>query len=118
MRSYDLKTSRNLFDTGLVIQAGTAVTIKIANSGKVNLGSTGYVGPAGGDADDKAKPAQDCKTGAVIARIGESFYCVKEVFDQIIKTTGPLWLGINESNLADNTGSYAVKVQLQQLQRY
>lgn len=118
VRSYDLKTSRNLFDTGLVIQAGTAVTIKIANSGKVNLGSTGYVGPAGGDADDKAKPAQDCKTGAVIARIGESFYCVKEVFDQIIKTTGPLWLGINESNLADNTGSYAVKVQLQQLQRY
>lgn len=116
--SFELRTSQPLFDTGLVIQAGMSVTIKIGVGGKYNLGGNEYSGPAGVSLADSSKPASHCQTGAVIARIGNDYYCVKTGFDRIIQTTGPLWLGINESNLADNSGSFTATVQLQQLQRH
>lgn len=116
-RSLDLRSDQSLFDTGLVLEPGMSLKIKVGSAGKVNLGNNVYAGPAGVSTPDPQKPLPSCPTGAIIARIGQNYLCVRSEFDGRMETFGPLLLGTNESKVADNVGSYSVKILIQKFQR-
>ena len=108
-----INSNRTLSDTGLEVESGMALQINVGGAGKINLGKNTYSGPTGTMDPDPGKPLPDCPTGAVIARIGEKYICVKSEYSQTVQSSGQLWLGINEGNVADNSGGYTVKIQIQ-----
>lgn len=101
-------------DAGIQIRSGQHISIKAASSGQVSLGSLGYTGPEGILKPDARKPMSSCLTGAVIARIGNKMICVGPETKVSAPAGGPLWLGINESKLADNRGTVVVKIVIQE----
>lgn len=102
-------------DSGLQIKAGQQLTIR--TDGQINLGALGYAGPGGVSKNDARKPMSDCPTGALIARLDNEMICIESERDFTAKSGGKLWLGLNESNLADNRGAWVVKVVVQEFHR-
>lgn len=116
-RSLDMRADQPLLDTGLALEPGMSLKIKVGSAGKIHLGNNVYAGPAGVSNPDPQKPVSTCPTGAIFARIGPSYLCVRSEFDGRVETFGPLLLGTNESKVADNVGSYSVKILIQKFQR-
>lgn len=107
-----LRANQPLVDTGISVEPGMSLRINVGG-GKISLGNNIFTGAAGIMEQDIRKPLPDCPTGAVIARAGQQYLCVGSQFNRIIQTSGNIWIGINESKLNDNTGSYSVKIEIQ-----
>lgn len=103
-------------DTGIQAKAGQEVWVKGGGS-QLNLGAIGYVGVAGGTKADTRKPMNNCPTGALIAKLNTEIICIKSEYRFKASSDGTIWLGVNESNLADNTGSWTVNVNVQEFRR-
>jgi ABC-type antimicrobial peptide transport system ATPase subunit len=59
-----------------------------------------------------ANPVPSAQTGALIARIGNGQpFLVGTQTRLVAPTAGQLFLGINDSHVADNQGAYQVEVQ-------
>ena len=101
-------------DTGIQIKPSQYVRLKV-DSPEINLGSLGKVGPSGTSKNDLRKPARDCATGAVIARIGQELFCIEHGRSFTSANAGRLFIGLNEDNVTDNRGSFVVKVFIQEL---
>ncbi|MFN2393445.1 MAG: hypothetical protein ABR566_15955 [Pyrinomonadaceae bacterium] len=107
-------TSNGWTNTGWVVQKGQR--IKITGSGRVSLGS-GHNSTAGGIATltDANKLKKDEPTGGLIAVIGDDnndFIFIGESREFVATRDGALFLGINEGNLDDNTGSFDAKIEI------
>ena len=107
-------TTNGWTNSGWVIKKGQR--IRITGDGKVSLGKGQSSTPSGSPAlNDDQKLLKNVATGALIAVIGDDnneFIYIGAEREFTATRDGALFLGINESNLDDNSGSFNVKVEI------
>jgi len=100
-------------NSGLVVRRGQR--IRVSASGRVTLGAGRVSTPAGVPAIlDNEKLMRSYPTGALIAVIGDDnddFIFIGGRREFIAQRDGVLFLGVNEGNLTDNTGSYDIVIE-------
>lgn len=100
-------------NTGLVVRKGQR--LRISATGRVSLGGGRFSTPAGvAGSTDGEKLMRNEATGALIAVIGDDnddFQLIATRRDFVAQRDGVLFLGVNEGNLNDNTGTYDVTVE-------
>jgi hypothetical protein len=114
-RMITVPTTARWTDSGINVTAGDVVSFSVA--GTVGLGDDRSLG-AEGDLDAAApaprRPLPDRPAGALIGRIGTSpddtFFIGAEHLPFRVRTSGRLFLGINDDTLDDDTGAFQVAV--------
>jgi hypothetical protein len=106
-------------NSGLVVRKGQR--LRISASGRVSLGRGRFSGP-GGDRllTDSDKLMRNEATGALIAVIGDDnddFILIGPRREFVAQRDGVLFLGVNEGDLADNTGSYDIVIEAEAVGR-
>ncbi|HET7219139.1 MAG TPA: hypothetical protein VFJ02_13875 [Vicinamibacterales bacterium] len=97
--------------TGITVRRGEPLSISA--SGEIKIGGPGNpsASPAGAGATNAGNPAPSAPTGALIARIGNGAPFLIGSQTQIqAPAAGQLFLGINDSYLQDNEGTFQVQV--------
>ena len=107
-------TANGWTNSGWVVKKGQR--IRITGDGKISLGK-GQSSPASGlpSLNDDQKLLKNVATGALIAVIGDDnneFIYIGSEREFTATRDGALFLGINESNLDDNSGAFNVKVEI------
>ncbi|MDX6557620.1 MAG: hypothetical protein QOF72_669 [Blastocatellia bacterium] len=106
-------TSNGWTNTGLVVRRGQRV--RITASGRVNLGNNRFATPDGlANIPDRDKLMRNQPTGGLIAVIGDDnddFIFVGRSRDFVSQRDGVLFLGVNEGNLSDNSGSFEIVIE-------
>ena len=100
-------------NSGLVVRKGQR--LRISASGRVSLGRGRFSTPGGlASIQDADKLMRNEATGALIAVIGDDnddFILIGPRREFVAQRDGVLFLGINEGDLADNTGSYDIVIE-------
>ncbi len=100
-------------NSGLVVRRGQR--IRINASGRASLGGGRYSTPTGlPTLPDRDKLMRNEPTGELIAVIGDNndeFIPVGRTREFTAQREGVLFLGVNEGNLADNSGTYDVVIE-------
>lgn len=100
-------------NTGLVVRKGQR--LRISSTGRVSLGGGRFSTPSGmPGSPDNDKLMRNEATGSLIAVIGDDnddFLLIGTRRDFVAQRDGVLFLGVNEGNLVDNTGTYDVVVE-------
>ena len=106
-------TNNGWTNSGLVVRKGQR--LKISASGRVSLGRGRFSLPGGVSTipdNDKLMPNE--ATGALIAVIGDDnddFILIGPRREFVAQRDGVLFLGVNEGDLTDNTGSYDIVIE-------
>lgn len=107
-------TANGWTNSGWVVKRGQR--IKITGTGEISLGGGQRTRPSGRyDVDDASKLLKSVPTGALIAVIGDDnndFIYIGSEREFTAERDGSLFLGVNEGNLNDNSGSFDVKVEI------
>ena len=107
-------TANGWTNTGWVVKKGQR--IRISADGTVSLGKGRSSSPSGNsDLNDTQKLLKNVPTGALIAVIGDDnndFIYIGAEREITATRDGALFLGINEQELDDNSGSYSAKVEV------
>lgn len=111
-------TSNGWTNTGLVVRRGQR--LRINASGRVNLGGGRFSTPDGiaTTAKDNDKLMRNQLTGGLIAVIGDDnddFIFIGHSHEFVAQRDGVLFLGVNEGNLADNSGAFDVVIEAEAL---
>ncbi|HEY3040840.1 MAG TPA: LecA/PA-IL family lectin [Pyrinomonadaceae bacterium] len=100
-------------NSGLVVRQGQR--LRISGTGRVSLGRGRFSTPTGiAGSPDNDKLLRNEATGALIAVIGDDnddFLLIGTRRDFVAQRDGVLFLGVNEGNLNDNTGTYDVVIE-------
>ena len=108
-------TSNGWTNSGWVVKKGQR--IKIVGSGTVSLGKGKSTNPSGlYDLDDASKLLKSVPTGALIAVVGDDnneFIYVGSERTFTATRDGALFLGVNEGNLDDNSGTFDVRIEIE-----
>ena len=100
-------------NSGLVVRKGQR--LRISASGRVSLGRGRFSTPAGlATVQDGEKLMRNEATGALIAVIGDDnddFLLIGPRREFVAQRDGVLFLGVNEGDLGDNTGSYDIVIE-------
>ncbi len=100
-------------NSGLVVRKGQR--LRISSSGRVSLGKGRFATPGGiTTISDNEKLMRSEATGALIAVIGDDnddFIVIGPRRDFVAQRDGVLFLGVNEGDLADNTGTYDIVIE-------
>jgi hypothetical protein len=100
-------------NSGLVVRKGQR--LRISSTGRVSLGGGRFSTPSGMvGSPDSDKLMRSEATGALIAVIGDDnddFLLIGTRRDFVAQHDGVLFLGVNEGNLNDNTGTYDVVIE-------
>lgn len=100
-------------NSGLVVRRGQR--LRISASGRVSLGQNRFTTPDGlPNITDRDKLMRNQPTGGLIAVIGDDndeFIFIGRGHDFVAQRDGVLFLGVNEGNLADNTGAFDVVIE-------
>jgi hypothetical protein len=100
-------------DSGLMVRAGQR--LRISATGRVSLGAGQMSTPTGlPRLADRDKLMRNEPTGALIAVIGDDnddFIFIGANREFVAQRDGRLFLGVNEGNLGDNSGTYDVTVE-------
>ena len=100
-------------NSGLVVRQGQR--LRISASGRVSLGRGRFSQPGGlNTIQDTDKLMRNEATGALIAVIGDDnddFILIGPRREFVAQRDGVLFLGVNEGDLADNTGSYDIVIE-------
>lgn len=106
-------TNNGWSNSGLVVRKGQR--LRITASGRISLGRGRFSTPAGVPTiADSDKLLRTEATGALIAVIGDDnddFILIGNRRDFVAQRDGVLFLGVNEGNLGDNTGTYDVVIE-------
>ena len=106
-------------NSGLVVRKGQR--LRISASGRVSLGRGRFSTPGGVVAiQDSDKLMRNEATGALIAVIGDDnddFILIGPRREFVAQRDGVLFLGVNEGDLADNTGSYDIVIEAEAVGR-
>ena len=106
-------TNNGWSNTGLVVRQGQR--LRISATGRISLGAGRFSTPAGlTNSPDNDKLLRNDPTGALIAVIGDDnddFILIGTRRDFVAQRDGVLFLGVNEGNLRDNTGTYDVVIE-------
>ena len=107
-------TANGWTNSGWVVKKGQR--IRISGSGEVSIGRGKKTGPSGlYDLEDGQKLLKSVPTGALIAVIGDDnneFIYIGAEREFTATRDGALFLGLNEGNLSDNTGSFDVTIAI------
>lgn len=107
-------TANGWTNTGWVVKKGQR--IRISADGTVSLGKGRSSNPSGNaDLNDVQKLLKNVPTGALIAVIGDDnndFIYIGAEREITATRDGALFLGLNEQDLDDNSGSYNAKVEV------
>jgi hypothetical protein len=107
-------TANGWTNSGFVVKKGQV--IRITASGIVSIGKGRTAAPSGlADVDDADKLLKAVPTGALIAVIGDDnndFIYIGASREFTAGRDGTLYLGVNEGNLNDNSGSFDAKVEI------
>ena len=100
-------------NSGLVVRKGQR--LRISASGRVSLGRGRFSMPGGvNNIQDGEKLMRNEATGALIAVIGDDnddFILIGPRREFVAQRDGVLFLGVNEGDLGDNTGSYDIVIE-------
>jgi hypothetical protein len=100
-------------NSGLVVRKGQR--LRISASGRVSLGRGRFSTPGGvANINDNDKLMRNEQTGALIAVIGDDndeFILIGPRREFVAQRDGVLFLGVNEGDLTDNTGSYDIVIE-------
>jgi hypothetical protein len=100
-------------NSGLVVRKGQR--LRISASGRVSLGRGRFSTPSGlATVNDADKLMRNEPTGALIAVIGDDndeFLLIGPRREFVAQRDGVLFLGVNEGDLTDNTGSYDIVIE-------
>ena len=100
-------------NSGLVVRKGQR--LRISASGRVSLGRGRFSTPGGlSNINDVDKLMRNEATGALIAVIGDDndeFILIGPRREFVAQRDGVLFLGVNEGDLTDNTGSYDIVIE-------
>lgn len=100
-------------NSGLVVRKGQR--LRISASGRVSLGRGRFSLPGGlTSIQDTDKLMRNEATGALIAVIGDDnddFILIGPRREFVAQRDGVLFLGVNEGDLTDNTGSYDIVIE-------
>ena len=100
-------------NSGLVVRKGQR--LRITSSGRISLGRGRFSTPIGlSTIPDNDKLMRTEATGALIGVIGDDnddFVLVGTRRDFVAQRDGVLFLGVNEGDLNDNTGTYDVVIE-------
>ena len=100
-------------NSGLVVRKGQR--LRISASGRISLGRGRFSTPGGlNTIQDNDKLMRNEATGALIAVIGDDnddFILIGPRREFVAQRDGVLFLGVNEGDLADNTGSYDIVIE-------
>ena len=100
-------------NSGLVVRKGQR--LRITASGRVSLGRGRFSTPGGvSNLNDNEKLMRNEQTGALIAVIGDDnddFILIGPRREFVAQRDGVLFLGVNEGDLTDNTGSYDIVIE-------
>ncbi|HYJ87935.1 MAG TPA: hypothetical protein VEW46_17855 [Pyrinomonadaceae bacterium] len=105
-------TNNGWTNTGLVVRKGQR--LRISSTGRVSLGGGRFSTPNGIPGADNDKLMRNEATGSLIAVIGDDnddFLVIGTRRDFVAQRDGVLFLGVNEGNLNDNTGTYDVVIE-------
>lgn len=106
-------------NSGLVVRKGQR--LRISASGRVSLGRGRFSTPGGlATIQDSDKLMRNEATGALIAVIGDDnddFILVGPRREFVAQRDGVLFLGVNEGDLADNTGNYDIVIEAEAVGR-
>lgn len=105
-------TNNGWTNSGLVVRQGQR--LRISSTGRVSLGGGRFSTPNGIPGTDNDKLMRNEATGSLIAVIGDDnddFLIIGTRRDFVAQKDGVLFLGVNEGNLTDNTGTYDVVVE-------
>ena len=90
--------------------------IRIVSSGRVSLGGGRFAAPGGVvSLPDTGKLMPNEATGGLIAVVGDDnneFIFVGDSREFTATRDGALFLGVNEGNLADNSGVFDVRIEI------
>ncbi len=107
-------TSNGWTNSGWVVRKGQKIRIK--GSGRVSLGNGRMSNPGGiSSLPDTDKLMQNKPTGGLIAVIGadnNDFIFIGNSHEFTATRDGDLFLGVNEGNLNDNSGSFEVTIEI------
>jgi hypothetical protein len=100
-------------NSGLVVRRGQR--LRISATGRVNLGAKGSTTADGlASVQDREKLMRTQPTGGLIAVIGDDndeFIFIGSSRDFVAQRDGVLFLGVNEGNLSDNSGTFEVVIE-------
>jgi hypothetical protein len=106
-------------NSGLVVRKGQR--LRISASGRISLGRGRFSMPGGlSTIQDSDKLMRNEATGALIAVIGDDnddFILIGPRREFVAQRDGVLFLGVNEGDLADNTGSYDIVIEAEAIGR-
>lgn len=104
-------------NSGLVVRRGQR--LRITANGRINLGAGRFTAPDGlPNIPDRDKLMRNQPTGGLICVIGDDnddFIFIGKSRDFVAQRDGVLFLGVNEGNLADNSGTFDVVVEAEAL---
>lgn len=107
-------TANGWTNSGWVVKKGQR--IRISGTGEVSIGRGKTTSPSGlYDLEDNEKLLKSVPTGALIAVIGDDnneFIYIGAEREFTATRDGALFLGLNEGNLNDNSGSFDVKIEI------
>ena len=108
-------SSNGWTNSGWVVRKGQR--IRIVGDGSVSLGKGKTTGPSGlYEVEDNAKLLKSVPTGALIAVIGDDnneFIYIGSERTFVATRDGALFLGVNEGNLDDNSGTFEVRIEIE-----
>jgi len=90
--------------------------VRISARGSIRLDNRRQSTPAGIAEDDPEKLMPGRPTGALIAVIGDDnddYIFIGSAREFVAQRSGKLYLGVNEGDLSDNSGSYEAQVEIQ-----
>lgn len=106
-------SSNGWTNSGLVVRRGQR--LRINASGRISLGNNRSSTPDGlPTLADRDKLMRNQPTGGLIAVIGDDndeFIFIGRSHDFVAQRDGVLFLGVNEGNLSDNTGTFEVVIE-------
>jgi hypothetical protein len=106
-------SSNGWTNSGLVVRRGQR--LRINATGRVSLGNNRMATPDGlPNIPDRDKLMRNQPTGGLIAVIGDDnddFIFVGSSRDFVAQRDGVLFLGVNEGNLSDNTGTFEIVIE-------
>jgi len=106
-------SSNGWTNSGLVVRRGQR--LRISASGRVSLGNNRSATPDGlPNIPDRDKLMRNQPTGGLIAVIGDDnddFIFIGRGRDFVAQRDGVLFLGVNEGNLSDNSGTFDVVIE-------
>lgn len=108
-------TSNGWTNSGWVVRKGQK--IRITGSGQISLGNGRTSNPGGiATLADSEKLRKDAPTGGLIAVIGDDnndFIFIGQSHEFVAARDGALFLGVNEGNLNDNSGTFETRIEIE-----